>query len=127
MSENCRSTVGNPSPGRGEFDGTNHQRIRDRYRMVYPRIVSTDLNALRLLAGFGDDGRRTHVIAGTGLEWWMTRAWLCRQQEAPGQQIEPGPAEHLTLEQLQAIDVPFDGSLTPGQRHPGLDGGIIGP
>ena len=71
-----------------------------------------------LLAAFGDDGRRTHVIVGTGSEWWMTRAWLCRQQEAPGQQIEPGPAEHLTLEQLQAIDAPFDGSLAPGQRHP---------
>jgi len=42
-----------------------------------------------------------------------------------GQQIEAGPAKHLALEHLQAIDVPFDRSLTPGQRDPCLHGGVI--
>ncbi len=39
----------------------------------------------------------------------MTRAWLCRQEETSGQQIE-------------SRDVPFDGALTPRQRDGGLDG-----
>ena len=55
----------------------------------------------------------------------MTGAWSCREEEASGEQIEPCPAEHLALEQLQAVDVPFDRALTPGQRDGGLDGGII--
>jgi hypothetical protein len=28
-----------------------------------------------------------------------------------GQPIEPGPAEHLAFEQLQAIDLPFNGAF----------------
>jgi hypothetical protein len=62
---------------------------------------------------------------------WCLRAWLgplCTswgQQEAAAEAIEPRPAKHLALEHLQAIDVPCDGSLTPGPRHPGLDGGIV--
>jgi hypothetical protein len=55
----------------------------------------------------------------------MTRAWSCRQEEASGQQIEPGTAKHLALEHLQAVDVPFDGALTPGQRHRRLDSGQV--
>jgi hypothetical protein len=56
----------------------------------------------------------------------MSRRWLGCEEEAPSQQIELGAAKHLALEQLQAIDLPFDGALTPGQRDPGLHGGIIG-
>ena len=57
----------------------------------------------------------------------MTSTWSRRQEDASGQQIEPCAATHLALEQLQAIEVPFDWSLTPGQRHPSLDGGQIQP
>jgi hypothetical protein len=57
------------------------------------------------------------------LNWSRRRSG--RQEEASGQQIEPGPAEHLALEQLQAVDLAFDGSLAPGQRDGGLDGGIV--
>jgi hypothetical protein len=52
-------------------------------------------------------------------------AWSCCQEEASGQQIEPRPAKHLALEQLQPIDVPFDRALAPRQRDRGLDGGIV--
>ena len=48
-----------------------------------------------------------------------------RQEKALGQQIEPGSAIHLALQHLQAVDVPFDGSLTPGQRYRRLNGGHI--
>ena len=57
----------------------------------------------------------------------MAAAWSGRQEKAAGPPIEPGPAEHLALEPLQAVDVPFDRPLTPGQRHPGLDSGHICP
>jgi hypothetical protein len=55
----------------------------------------------------------------------MTRAWSGCQQEASGQQIEPGPAKHLTLQHLQAVDVPFDRPLTPGQGHRGLNSAVV--
>jgi hypothetical protein len=55
----------------------------------------------------------------------MTRHWSYRREEASGQEIEAGPAAHLALEHLQAIDLAFDRSLTPGQRHRRLDGGHI--
>jgi hypothetical protein len=35
------------------------------------------------------------------------------------------PAKHLARAHLQAIDVPFDRSLTPWQRHGRLDGGSL--
>jgi hypothetical protein len=57
----------------------------------------------------------------------MRRDCSCRQEEASGQQIEPGPAEHLALEQLQAVDLAFDRALAPGQRDGGLDGGQVCP
>ena len=38
---------------------------------------------------------------------------------ALGEEIEPGPAKHLALEHLQVVDLPFNGALAPGQRHPG--------
>ncbi len=65
--------------------------------------------------------RHCHVT----LNWSMSRRWSGRQEEASGQQIEPRSAIHLPLKHLQAVDVPFDRSLTPGQRHPGLDGSIV--
>jgi hypothetical protein len=83
------------------------------HALVYPRTVSTDVDGFRLLAAFGEAGQGNPASAGTGSEWWGTPAWSCRQEEASGQQIEPGPAEHLTLQHLQAVDMPFNGALTP--------------
>jgi hypothetical protein len=57
----------------------------------------------------------------------MSRRWSGREEEASSQQIEAGTAKHLALEHLQAIDVPFDWSLTPRQRDSGLDGGHVRP
>jgi hypothetical protein len=57
----------------------------------------------------------------------MSRHWSGRQQEASGQQIEPRSAEHLALEPLQAVDVPFDGALTPGQGDRRLDSRDVRP
>jgi hypothetical protein len=62
---------------------------------------------------------------------WCLRAWLglrrtlWSQEEASGEEIESRPAKHLALEHLQAVDLALDRSLTPGQRHPGLHGGVI--
>lgn len=39
--------------------------------------------------------------------------------------VHPGPTEHLALEQLQAVDVPFNRALTPRQCHRRLDGGRV--
>jgi hypothetical protein len=105
------------------------------------------VNGLRLLAGFGDDGRRAQAsgwykleavqrarlctISDTSQHCYVTlngsmaRYWSGREEETSSQQIESRPAKHLTREQLQAINLPFDGALTPGQRDPGLHGGII--
>jgi hypothetical protein len=58
-------------------------------------------------------GRGNPASVGAGLEWRRTPAWSCGQEEASGQQIEPGPAEHLALQHLQTVDVPFDRALTP--------------
>jgi hypothetical protein len=55
----------------------------------------------------------------------MTSAWSGHQQNASGEEIESGPAEHLALQHLQAVDVPFDGALTPRQRHCCLDSSVI--
>ena len=45
----------------------------------------------------------------------------------PGQEIEACPAEHLTLQHLQAIDLAFDRALAPGQRDRCLDGSDVRP
>src|SRR5262245_15531246 len=55
----------------------------------------------------------------------IARLWSRRQQETLGEQVHACPAQHLTLEHLQAIDLAFNRPLTPGPRHPGLHGGII--
>ncbi len=57
----------------------------------------------------------------------MTSTRSGHQEKTSGQQIERGPAEHLALEPLQAVDVPFDRALTPGQCHRRLDGGQVRP
>ena len=62
---------------------------------------------------------------------WCLWAWLgplrtaWGQQEAAAEEIEPRPATHRAFQHFEAIDVPFDRPLTPGQRHPGLDGSIV--
>jgi hypothetical protein len=35
------------------------------------------------------------------------------------------PAKHLPLEHFEAIDVAFDGAVTPRHGHPRFDGGIV--
>ena len=67
--------------------------------------------------------RHCHVT----LNWSMSRRWSGSQEEASGQQIEPRSAIHLPLQHLQAVDLDFDRSLTPGQRHPGHDRGTVLP
>ena len=57
----------------------------------------------------------------------MTSAWSGHQEDASGQQIEACRATQLALQQLQAVDVPLDRSLTPRQRHRRLGGGHVGP
>ena len=47
------------------------------------------------------------------------------QQEAPLQQIERGPAEHLALDELQAVHVALDRAVAPRQRYPRFDRLVI--
>ena len=48
-----------------------------------------------------------------------------RPQKAATQEIEVGAAKHLALEQFEAIDVAFDGAVTPRHGPPSFDGGIV--
>ena len=48
-----------------------------------------------------------------------------REEEASGQPIARGSTTHLARAHLEAVDVPFDRPLTPGQRDGGLDGSIV--
>ena len=50
----------------------------------------------------------------------------CRVEEhALAQEIELGAAIHLALEQLEAIDLPFNGSLAPGVAQGGAHGRLV--
>src|SRR5918997_4647621 len=55
----------------------------------------------------------------------MTNTESGYQEKTSGQQIERGAAEHLALEHLQTINLPFDGALTPGQGDGGLNGAVV--
>jgi len=41
------------------------------------------------------------------------------------QEIEVCAATHLALEHFEAVDVAFDGAVTPRHGHPSFDGGIV--
>jgi hypothetical protein len=55
----------------------------------------------------------------------MTSIWTRLWKDAVSQPIVLCTGIHLALEPLQAVDLPFEGALTPEQRLPSLDGGII--
>src|SRR5712691_9381695 len=77
------------------------------------------------------------LIRVLGGRWWCPRrrgglrAWLASgptawdKQEAAVEEIEVGPAEHLALQHFQPVDMALDGTVAPGQRHPGFDGVIV--
>ncbi len=46
--------------------------------------------------------------SGSGHFWWSTDRRSSRREDATAQHIEIGAAEHLTLEHLQPVEVPFD-------------------
>src|SRR5262245_9427400 len=48
-----------------------------------------------------------------------------RSHEAPMQEIETRTAKHLPLQHLEAVDVPLDRTIGPGQGHTGFDSGIV--
>jgi hypothetical protein len=49
----------------------------------------------------------------------MTSAWSGHQEDASGEEIEAGPAKHLALEHLQAVDLAFDRArAATGTRAP---------
>jgi hypothetical protein len=60
-------------------------------------------------------------------ELWTATDRSRRQQEPSGEAIEACPAIHLALEHLQVVDLAFEGALTPGQGHGGVDGGHVRP
>jgi len=47
------------------------------------------------------------------------------EQEAAVEEIEVGPAKHLALEHLEAIDMALDRAIGPGHGHPSFDGVIV--
>ena len=65
--------------------------------------------------------RRCWFPRANGVGWPLAR----RPQKAATQEIEVGAAKHLALEQFEAIDVAFDGAVTPGHGHPSFDSGIV--
>src|SRR5262249_37500582 len=59
--------------------------------------------------------------------WASRRGWLGarRPHEATMQEIETRAAKHLPLQHLEAVDVPLDWAIGPGQGHTGFDGCIV--
>ena len=55
--------------------------------------------------------------------WVGLRSW--GQHEAAAEEIEVRAAKHLAFQHFEAIDVPLDRAIRPGQRHPGFDGRIV--
>jgi hypothetical protein len=52
-------------------------------------------------------------------------SFLRGQQKAPLEQITCGPAKHLALQHLEAVDVAFNRAGTPREGDPGFDGVIV--
>jgi hypothetical protein len=48
-----------------------------------------------------------------------------RMEEAQAQQIEVGAAIHGALDELQAADVTFDGTIAPGLLESSEEGGLV--
>ena len=48
-----------------------------------------------------------------------------RQHEAAAEEIEVCAAKHLPFQHLEAVDMPLDRAIRPGQRHAGFDGRIV--
>ena len=53
------------------------------------------------------------------------RLFAGHPQKAVAQEIEVCAAKHLALEHFEAVDVAFDGAVTPRHGHPSFDGGIV--
>jgi hypothetical protein len=47
------------------------------------------------------------------------------EHETTAQEIEARPAKHLALEHFQTIDLALHRPVTPAQREPRFDGGIV--
>ena len=60
-----------------------------------------------------------HYTAGT------LTPFLRGQKKAPLEQIKFGPAKHLALQHLEAVDVAFNRVGTPREGDPGFDGVIV--
>jgi len=46
-------------------------------------------------------------------------------EESLAQQIQVGPAKHLSFQHFQAVDMSLNGAVAPRERHPSLDRGIV--
>jgi hypothetical protein len=59
----------------------------------------------------------------------ITRAigdWISgRMEDAQTQQIEPGAAVHGALDEFQAVDMTFDGTVAPGLFESGEESGLV--
>src|SRR5712692_3223829 len=73
------------------------------------------------LRGLGVGRRRRSRVGG------LCRPIVWGPHEAAAEEIETRPAKHLALQHFEAIDMPFDRSSAPGQRHPRFDGLIVVP
>jgi len=71
-------------------------------------------------------GRRRCPRCRGGLRMGHTCALVSwGEQEAAVEEIEVGPAKHLALEHLEAIDMALDRAIGPGHGHPSFDGVIV--
>ena len=63
------------------------------------------------------------------LTWAGRLGWLgpWRQHEAAAEEIEVCAAKHLPFQHFEAVDMPLDRAIGPGQRHAGFDGRIVVP
>ena len=64
----------------------------------------------------------------TAVGWFfLLVAALCGGEHAAAEKIEAGPAVHITLDELETVDVPFDRPGAPRFAQGGMDSIIVLP
>src|SRR5688572_18802295 len=95
----------------------------ERYKYILQQIHF--LNENRVLRAFGDRGMPSRK-GGIPLATTASQGLRC-EQEPPAQEVDLGPPKHGPLQHLQAIDLAFDGAVTPTQREACFHRLIVSP
>src|SRR5262245_24925470 len=80
-----------------------------------------------LLVPYARDRSRDHrgCCAGCSCVHQLCPRGLHALEESLAQQIQVGPAKHLSFQHFQAVDMSLNGAVAPRERHPSLDRGMV--